>query len=242
LEPLTREGTEIHVWAVDLRGDGPAAGLTLSDDERSRAARFVLPVHRRRFRSARHALRSILSRYTSVAPERLVFDYGPHGKPELSDRSVCFNLSHCGDLALVAVTRLGPVGVDVERIRPSPSLSRLARRVLSAQERKCLWELPEARRPEGFFLAWTRKEALVKMLGEGIFSGLRRLEVTLLPGEPARVLGYDDPNRGPEARRWRLHDLQPAPGFAAAVATVGAVPSAPRIRTWKWVETLEEMF
>lgn len=240
---------EVHVWAVDLSAESSSRTeirRALSADEVERAERFVSPIHRRRFRVARFALRSILARYTGIPPGELAFRYGPHGKPALREgsESVAFNLSHSGNLALVAVTRCGPLGVDVEGIRSSPDLSRLARRVLSPAEQERLGDLPEAQRPHGFFLAWTRKEALVKMLGEGVFSGLRRLEVTLCPGEPARVLGFDDPERGAQARRWRLYDLEPASGFAAALATVGrGAVDAPshsetnepwRIRTWRW--------
>lgn len=230
---------EVHVWAVDLTTWAPTAvggaeESVLSDDERARADRFRFSVHRRRFRASRTALRRILSLYTDVAPGDLVFDYGPLGKPALPDRSLDFNLAHAEDLALVAVTREGPVGVDVERIRPSPSLPRLARRVLSTAERRRLQTVSETERPWAFYLAWTRKEALVKARGEGVFSGLGRIEVTLTPGEPARVLAFRD-TAGVE--RWFLHDLRPAPGFAAAVAVESSAPGAVRrVRTWRWEE------
>lgn len=242
---------EVQVWAVDLTGapeaapegvgsEGPASPL--SEDERARADRFRFAVHRRRFRASRTALRRILSLYTGVAPADLIFEYGPLGKPELPDRPLHFNLAHAEDLALVAVTPEGPVGVDVEHIRPSPSLPRLARRVLSAAERRRLEALPEADRPWAFYLAWTRKEALIKARGEGVFTGLGRIEVSLTPGEPARLLSLRAlPGSRPEdVAHWFLHDLRPAPGFAAAVAVEGAVKRAgegavPRARTWRWV-------
>lgn len=229
---------EVHVWAVDLRRVPTAVGPNaedslLSEDERARAERFRLFVHRRRFRASRTALRRILSLYTGVAAGDLVFDYGPLGKPALANRSLHFNLAHAEDLALVAVTREGPVGVDVERIRPSPSLPRLARRVLSRVELRRLRTVSEAERPWAFYLAWTRKEALVKARGEGVFTGLGRIEVTLTPGEPARVLAF----RTAGVERWFLHDLRPAPGFAAAVAVESSAPGAVRrVRTWRWEE------
>lgn len=227
---------EVHVWAVDLTAepsavDGGAGESLLSRDERARAERFRLVAHRRRFRASRIALRRILSLYTGVAPGELDFDYGALGKPALANRRLHFNLAHSGELALVAVTRDDPVGVDVERIRPSSSLPRIARRVLSAAERRRLEAVADAERPRAFYLAWTRKEALIKARGAGVFSGLERIEVTLRPGEPARLLAL----REEPVERWFLHDLRPAPGFTAAVAVeasrVGAIR---RVRTWRW--------
>lgn len=198
--------------------------------------RFRSPVHGRRFAASRHALRSILAAYSGVAATDLRFEYGRYGKPALPGIPFDFNLSHTGDLALLAVSAAGPVGVDVEQIRPSSSLERLACRVLAPAEREQLFRLPESERPRAFFLAWTRKEALVKMLGEGVFSGLRRLQVTLLPGEPARVVAYDPADSGHDPQRWRLHDLRPMPAVAAAVAVDAVTGSFTRLRTWSWVE------
>ena len=227
---------EVHVWAADLTAVSTAAApedgeTVLSGDERARAERFRFPVHRCRFRASRTALRHILSLYTGVPPAELVFDYGPLGKPVLTSRALHFNLAHAGDLALVAVTREGPVGVDAERIRRSPSLPRLARRVLSPAERRRWEAVSETERPWAFYLAWTRKEALIKARGEGVFTGLRRIEVTLTPGEPARLLAL----REEPVERWFLHDLRPARGFTAAVAVEGSGEGAiRRVRTWRW--------
>lgn len=235
------EPGEVHVWSVALDRIPPAADRTLSPDERQRMERFRSPVHGRRFGASRHALRSILASYSGIAAKDLRIEYGRYGKPAVRGLPFDFNLSHTGDLALAAVSAAGPVGVDVEQIRPSSSLERLARRVLAPAEREQLFRLSAAERPQAFFLAWTRKEALVKMLGEGVFTGLRRLQVTLLPGETARVVAYDPADSGHDSRSWRLHDLQPWPDVAAAVAVdlsgdrvVG--DGVTRVRTWHWGE------
>lgn len=231
------EGDEVHVWAVKLGeeaqhgaglGEAEGEGL-LAADERARADRFRFPLHRRRFVASRIVLRRILALYTDSAAQDLVFTYGPLGKPDLEGRPFHFNLSHSEDVALVAVTGAGPVGVDVERIRSFSRRRRLARRVLSRAERERLRELPEGERSLAFARAWTRKEALVKARGEGVYNGLERIEVTLGPGDPPRVLGFPDGRDEPE--RWTLHELRPASGFVAAVAVEGGVA---RLRRWCW--------
>jgi len=236
------EGDEVHVWAVKLEaetqhgaglGEAEGAGL-LADDERARAERFRFALHRRRFIASRIALRRILALYTDSEPQNLVFSYGPLGKPDLEKpdlegRLLHFNLSHSEDLALVAVTGAGPVGVDVERLRSFSRRRRLARRVLSRAERERLQELPEGERSLAFARAWTRKEAVVKARGEGVYEGLERIEVSLGPGEPPRVLALSGSEREPE--RWTLHELRPAPGFVGTVAVKGR---GARLRRWCW--------
>src|SRR5437879_4078669 len=120
--PLT--GMDVHLWAAPL--DLPAASLaafasTLSPDEQARAARFHFDRDRGRFISGRGFLRAVLGRYLQTDPSQLKFAYSPRGKPTLAappGNELHFNLAHSDGLALVAVTRVCPVGVDVERIRP----------------------------------------------------------------------------------------------------------------------------
>ena len=110
----------------------------LSVDELARVDRLPA-VAARRFAGARGTLRLILSQYLGCRAASIAFDYGDRGKPYLRrsphrQRQVQFNLSHSRDVAVYAVTAQGTIGVDVECIRPVPSLTKLARRCFSPQE------------------------------------------------------------------------------------------------------------
>lgn len=110
--------------------------------------------------SAAEALPYLLSRATAAPKLALRIQRGPRGKPFLASHpDVHFSVSHSGDLAIVGVTRAGPVGVDVERIRPVPEAEHIARRWLHGAD------------PANFFDHWTRREAHLKALGIGL-SGL----------------------------------------------------------------------
>lgn len=214
----------VHVWRVRLDpvGDlGDSLDL-LSEDERSRAGRLVLEHHRRRFVAAHAALRRILAGYTARAARTLEFARGPHGKPALamagagSPPSLEFNLSHSGDLGLVAVARERPVGVDLERWKREMDHLALATRFFSPAERASLRALVD-RGDElvyGFFAAWTRKEAYLKARGEGVMRGLHHFDVTLAPEEPARVLAD---RLDAAIERWRMRAIVPDPGYSAAI-------------------------
>ena len=215
--------TDVHIWAAHL--DLPRETLArlaaiLSREEQGRAARFRFETHRDRFIAARGVLRSLLAKYLERAPHELQFEYGPKGKPTLAIRfaesGLFFNLTHSENLALVAVTRLGPIGVDVEQIRSVPDTEELVARFFSARENALFQTLPANQKNIAFFNLWTRKEAWLKATGEGIGHLLNRVEVTFLPGEPAQLLFL--PAQSGLFSNWALQELKPAKGFIAAVA------------------------
>jgi 4'-phosphopantetheinyl transferase len=213
----------VHVWRIPLDDEARAASYRslLSDDERMRASRFVRDVHRRRFAVAHGALRIILSGYVGAEPDALDFVAGEHGKPALRHVTgrpeVEFNLSHSDDLALVAVAQARPVGVDLERWSEGVEHLDLAERFFSPGERDALRALAHAPAlvEEGFFAAWTRKEAYLKATGHGIARGLHHFDVALAPGEPPRLLA--DRLDGGATERWTMIALEPAPGYSAAL-------------------------
>jgi 4'-phosphopantetheinyl transferase len=232
LEPL-RAG-DVDVWYVDLALDaGTVArlGAGLDEDERARAARFRFERDARRFIVARSALRAVLGGYLGVPPGDLVFAYGTHGKPALrgGHAALDFNVSHSGEVAVVAAGWRRAVGVDVEQWRPLPDLAALAARAFAPPELVALGALPEAERPAAFFRCWTRKEAFIKATGRGLAEPLDGFAVSLAADEPARFL---DIAGDPDAlARWTLQDLRPPAGYAGALVVEG-VARAVRAREW----------
>ena len=215
----TNAAIEIVVTALDTdEGQIRAAITSLSAAERQRAARFALDRHRRRYIAARAQLRRLLGERLREAPEAIEFVYGRRGKPALAPRFAAselrFNLSHCGDVALYAFAQAREIGVDIEEVRPLRDADDVAARFFSPRERLDYRGLPAAERAQGFFNCWTRKEAFIKALGGGLHIPLGCFDVSLVPGEPARILRV---GRKPGDRcGWQLIDLQPALGLTGA--------------------------
>lgn len=164
----------MDVWTVSLAVPRP---ITLSAAEAERAARFRFEDDRVRWTRAHSALRTILADYAGVEAEQLCFEAGPHGKPSLVGvTGVEFNLSHAGDWAMIAVCRIAPVGIDLERHRPkidlAPLLARLGETNLPTSHAELLQ-------------AWTDREAKSKAAGGALFDQ---------PSARARVV----PVRAPE--------------------------------------------
>ena len=224
--PLAAAPDEVHVWRASLRPPpGTLARLEahLSQDERARAARFRFDEHRTGFVAGRGVQREILARYTGLAPAALAYREGSHGKPALEGAAAAagirFNVSNSGDLALYAVTLGREVGVDLEQLKPMPDGLDIARRFFSAPENEVFAALADEVRELAFFRCWTRKEAYIKAVGEGLSMPLDRFDVAFAPGQDARILR----TRGnpAEAERWTMLALEPAPGYVGAVAVQG---------------------
>ena len=212
---------EVHVWRAYLDRETShidELARTLSEDERLKAERFYFQKDRRRFVVTHGILRNILGRYLSVKPNRLEFSYGSHGKPTLGGitdgHSLCFNMSHSEGLAGFAFAWQRRIGVDVEYVRPMRDAEEIVGGFFSPGENASLRAVPASKKLEAFFNCWTRKEAFLKATGDGLSRSLDSFEVTLIPGESARLLSVEGDLR--EASRWSLCALAPAHGYVGA--------------------------
>lgn len=224
--------TDVHVWTVPVAAaDKFDPDSMLAAEECERADRFRFEADRARYVAGRCAARLLLAAYAGVAdPATLRFVAGPHGKPALeSPGPLHFNWSHAGDLAVVAITQAGDVGVDVEEIGRFADLDAVAQRVFSAVELAEYQALDSEARRRAFFNAWTRKEAFIKATGEGMTRPLQGFDVVLVPGEPPAIRRIED--AGDDTSRWSLHAFEPMPGYVAAVA-VRAPGITPHYLSW----------
>ena len=211
----------VHVIVVPLHPPTIPTPLeaVLTPAERDRRDRFVFARDRCAYTVCRGALRHILAEAVSMAPDAVTFREGPYGKPALVHPPLPFNVSHSGDMALIAVCPDGPVGVDIERERPLSDLFALARRHFSPTEQAALAALPTALHVPAFFRCWSRKEAFIKAIGLGLHFPLHDFDVSLDPREPAQIIAVRD--RRYANTPWTVHDLDVAEGYSAALVTQG---------------------
>jgi 4'-phosphopantetheinyl transferase len=216
---------DVHVWRLHVpdAADPDRLRPLLNDDEIRRADGIPFPHLRDRYVAIRGALRIVLSRYGDGQPERVGFTYGEYGKPRLAAGThsppLEFNLSHSGDLALVAVTRIGEVGVDIEMHR-DVAYDSLAARFFSGDERSALAAMSDEERRGAFFELWTKKEAYAKGRGRGLTLPLDRFTVSLGADGPGLVEDRDDPGA---PATWEIRRIPVGSRHAAAVAVAGSI-------------------
>jgi 4'-phosphopantetheinyl transferase len=213
----------IHIWALDTGSPETVAGRflpVLSADESSRADRFRFTKLRDSFVLTRGVLRYLLGRYLSALPASLRFSYGPKGKPALADNSrIHFNLSHSGEMAVIALTYDCAIGVDIEQLRPMTDMQEIAERFFCPEEAAEILSVPAPGREEAFFRCWTRKEAYIKAVGVGLSVPLESFRVTVRPNLPASLIHIGRDTDATEG--WILRDLSLRKGYEAAVAYAG---------------------
>lgn len=219
------------LFDVDLPVGEIVALLPLLDrEERARAMRFHFAQDRDRFIARRGRLRLLLGSYLGEAAQDIVFRINDYGKPlVVGDDGLQFSLSHSHGVALCAIAWGHRVGCDLEWRDAELASRETADRLFSARERSDLHRLSSHQWIEGFYNCWTRKEAFVKALGQGLSYPLERFDVSVVPGEPAIVTSC--------VGDWSMDAFIPRPGFQAAVVVEGAaqpirfrgiIPSATR--------------
>jgi 4'-phosphopantetheinyl transferase len=206
---------QVHVWRVDLApvGDWQALTAQLSADEQARAGRYRFDLHRRRYVLGRTALRRLLVGYLQCAPATIRFRYNDFGKPSLADDQarLRFNLSRTEDTLLCAFAQDSDIGIDIESIDPDIDCLAISQRYFSDRERDALLRLSGEKLRKGFFRLWSRKEAYIKALGNGLSHPLQDFSIA------------DDCNPAPVVEHaaagiWQVHDLDAGAGTAAALA------------------------
>lgn len=215
-----------HVWSVPLdvsqrTYDGLLA--TLATDEQSRASSFRFDEPRRRYVVARGALRQLLGLYLGIRPQHVALTVYENRKPCLAARqtaaSINFNVSHSGEIALIAFALGAEVGVDVEQQRDVHHLEQIARRFFHPSETNAVMAAPEHSRNLAFLRCWTGKEAVLKAAGTGIVGNLSDFSISIRAERPELIEFPMIDAAGKSGRCWLEH-LNPCDGYVAAIACI----------------------
>jgi len=157
-------------WCAEHVADVDAlSAALLSHEEKEHLRGYRSPDASVRYVVTRALVRSVLSERLRQPAAQIVLSRTSTGKPVLDD-SLHFNITHSGDLVLMAVTDTRPVGVDVERRRPVARVDALEARWLTAAERNDYNQLRALGLDDSdaFLRIWSLKEARLKALGVGI--------------------------------------------------------------------------
>lgn len=186
LELKTKE-TAVHVWVVD-KNDCQNQKLSsylklLSKEELIRRQKFHFKKDRSTFVLSRAILRLLLSFYTQIAPNKIVFDYGKFGKPKLrGDHKTKFNLSHSKEIIVLAFSLNEEIGIDTEYLNTQINHFMMAKTVFSKKETDFLITQPPHEQINCFYHLWTRKEALIKLMGYGLSMPIALTSISVLDG------------------------------------------------------------
>ncbi len=215
-----RKGCDIYLVPPEvLAAEGDLPLDILTEAERQRADRILDPLRGRQVARRRVILRHILGEALGLPAGRLDFTTNADGKPELANHPLRFNLSASDGWVAVALSDGIDIGMDIERLRTIADSADMAERFFALPEAGALSALPEPHRSAAFLRCWTRKEAMMKALGQGMRAGLAKLEVGFRPcPEPGMVIELGD-------ERFRLYDIEAVPEVVISLASTGVSPA-----------------
>lgn len=161
------------------------------------------------WRAARIATRIILERAMGPKLRGADFEIASGGRPSLGEGLPHFNVSHTARVALVAVCRSSPVGVDIESHRTLSMSPERRRRIIAAAAGVADLQAIGPQNDADVLRAWVRLEAVAKARGSGI--GVLLTEEGVIGGAAGK------PEK-PESYSPAVTDLDVDAPYIAAVA------------------------
>ena len=200
-DSLNLSKDHVDIWLCDLKqlsSDINNFYSILSEDERERTDKLKVEDKKQQYIITRGALRQRLGLLTKIDPQDFIFDYLEHGKPVLANNpqfaDMTFNVSHSHDLALIAITQEQNIGIDIEKINRELKHDELVSRFFSKVEQTEFQTIPEANRAKAFCACWSRKEAFIKAIGDGVSYGLDTFDVTVDPENQTPEINLHKPS------------------------------------------------
>lgn len=224
LDRLTLAPGDVDVW-VAIVANIPDADLAapfhriLTEDERSKHAKFFFEKDRRRYLVTRSLVRYALSRYVSIRPADWRFEATSLGRPTIANAhpdvsTLAFNISHSDHVVVLAIGRDRQIGIDVEDLGRRAPLD-IADGFFSPDEARQLRSMPAAAQPQRFFDFWTLKESYIKARGKGLSLPLDQFGFDLSGDGPVTVRFDASLDDAPE--HWTFWQWRPSVESLAAL-------------------------
>lgn len=219
------DSTRIDLWCTfpsDI--SDPALLQTyqslLSENERKQQQQFHFARDRHRYLITRALTRTVLSRYTSVPADQLVFASNEFGKPHIANESglnqaISFNITHADNLILIGVTRDSALGIDTENSQDREISQDLAEYSFATEEVADFLAQPVEYQQQRFFEFWTLKESYIKARGMGLSIPLKQFSFRLRHKEGVEFAIDALQNDVPE--RWRFWQFRLVDDYMVAV-------------------------
>jgi 4'-phosphopantetheinyl transferase len=214
------EDYQVHIWQANLKSLSvypEDISKTLSSDELESADKLKFTIDREHFILRHYYLRLILGKYCNCQPHELMFRYNSCKKPYISIpeyKEILFNMSSSGDLMIVGLGWHNDIGIDIEKVHEFYNLENISADYFSLQELN--YFNGESDRTKAFFKIWTRKEAIIKAMGQGLYYPLKSFCVEVSPsGDYEHMTIVNNPS---ESKLWRTSELNTSDGYIASLA------------------------
>lgn len=188
----------------------------LSASEQHQAESFSREASRNRYLQVRAAVRYCLAQHARCTPQQLIIERSETGKPKLvAPCPLFFSISHSDNQLAIAITTMGEIGIDLEKVAARRPCTAIAERYFHPHETAVLQQLPAAEQPPFFFNLWTLKEAFFKAIGTGISTGLDKAQFSLAGKS---IIARLDPSLHETETHWQFQQWSSDAGYKMALA------------------------
>ena len=189
----------------------------LNQEEKESCLRFRFEKDKIQHILSRGCLRILLGKYLDVPAQLINFTTTSHGKLAIAEETnlFTFNVTHSDDLILFAFALTEQLGIDVEHVLVNRDFVGMAKRFFADDEYSALIQLPNDQQTQAFYHIWTRKEAFIKAIGEGLSHPLDSFSVNLTENQAALIRSE---HLGEKIQQWSLASFSPKENYIAALA------------------------
>jgi 4'-phosphopantetheinyl transferase len=207
---------EIHIWKftnyiIDVAAINQSV---LSEDEKTKAARFIRPQDALKYITNHIFRRNILAKYLDKNPSDISYNFQHHGKPYIPNTLLTFNHTYRNNYGLLAIANNTQVGVDIEYIKTLQDPKTFAAFSFSEQEKAIIFANGNLNQ-EAFFTFWTFKEAFIKATGTGLNVDISKINLAnFLHQDTNPMADYDN-------QSFTIKKLAAPEGYLSAYASMG---------------------
>lgn len=226
---------EVHTWLIDMDKiiNYEDYEVFLNENERLRGKKLLSDKLKKNHIISHFATREILSYYLNIPLIQIPLTDTKFNKPYLRQNplKIEFNLTHSHDLALLAITKIFRIGIDIERMSPLQDQEDIEKLILSQKEHNWLFKRDDQEKCESFYRLWTAKEALMKGIGEGFHFGIENIDFEM-PQYLSGRIGLVIHSHPEESLEWTVLNFKPQEKYMGALATKQPVLSFSQFQ-WK---------
>lgn len=211
---------QIHVWSINL--DINEKKITylnsfLSEDEIIKASKFRFKKDKNCSIISRGTLRFLSGKYLNIDPKTIKFKYGKYGKPYYDlETELKFNVSHSGNLAVIAFVLNSDIGIDIEKLKYDFEVMDIVDNYFSRSEIESLNKFPVQDQVKGFYRCWTRKESFIKAKSKGLSFPLDAFSVSIDSDKKTELLETKWNKK--EKDSWSLFSFSPQEEYMGAIS------------------------
>ena len=189
---------------------------SLSEEELEKASQLSQINDQQNFITSRYFLRQILAQELNVSAKSIDYSFSLHGKPYLKKENYYFNISHSGQIFVIATSSIGEIGVDIEDVNRDVNYQQLSDLIMSEADQYEFDSIIQSKKTAIFLTYWTRKEAFFKGIGMGLTSPLKGLSINVDTATSPSILATEWNSSLKD--KWQLLNLEEIKNCIGTVA------------------------